>query len=298
MLAFSVVAALKSHATGDSFQFHSLPQKCCGVQGSVSRHSVAQALIVLVGRRRSWFLGSCFHWLLSTNTHTTYRAMSDCWDLIAAAVGICVSVRSSACFWPVLKRQRSRSPGRCIFWQSTRKCTLGAVRRPFEWRRSGEEMVVTLSRVFAASRTYAPWHKREKRKKNRKQHIVHRRQERPHHADRTTSRPLCEVNRRRARLVLRWGTTCEALMLFLFAPFFFAFFFRVISVLAYVLSRQTLCVCPLALLVSLVASFSFCRPMRTQATVEDRGQCRGSIDPLRRVAGVEKCSKEREIEEE
>ncbi|CAN0570376.1 unnamed protein product, partial [Ectocarpus sp. 12 AP-2014] len=44
-------------------------------------------------------------------------------------------------------------------------------------------------------------------------------QERPYHADRTTSRPLCEVKRRRARLVLRWGTTWEALVLFLFPTF-------------------------------------------------------------------------------
>ena len=36
------------------------------------------------------------------------------------------------------------------------------------------------------------------------------------HVDCTTSRPLCEVKRRRARLVLRWGTTWEALVLFLF----------------------------------------------------------------------------------
>ena len=45
-------------------------------------------------------------------------------------------------------------------------------------------------------------------------------QERPYHVDRTTSRPLCEVKRRRARLVLRWGTTWEALVLFfcLLAP--------------------------------------------------------------------------------
>ncbi|CAN0388414.1 unnamed protein product, partial [Scytosiphon promiscuus] len=42
-------------------------------------------------------------------------------------------------------------------------------------------------------------------------------QERPYHVDRTTSRPLCEVKRRRARLVLRWGTTWEALVLFLFS---------------------------------------------------------------------------------
>ena len=41
-------------------------------------------------------------------------------------------------------------------------------------------------------------------------------QERPYHVDRTTSRPLCEVKRRRARLVLRWATTLEALVLFLF----------------------------------------------------------------------------------
>ena len=41
-------------------------------------------------------------------------------------------------------------------------------------------------------------------------------QERPYHVECTTSRPLCEVKRRRARLVLRWGTTWEALVLFLF----------------------------------------------------------------------------------
>ncbi|CAN0234029.1 unnamed protein product, partial [Laminaria digitata] len=45
---------------------------------------------------------------------------------------------------------------------------------------------------------------------------LHRDQERPYHVDRNTSRPLCEVKRRRARLVLRWGTTWEALVLFLF----------------------------------------------------------------------------------
>ncbi|CAN0570978.1 unnamed protein product, partial [Laminaria digitata] len=39
--------------------------------------------------------------------------------------------------------------------------------------------------------------------------------ERPYQVDRTTSRLLCEVKRRRARLVLRWGTTWEALVLFL-----------------------------------------------------------------------------------
>ena len=40
-------------------------------------------------------------------------------------------------------------------------------------------------------------------------------QERPYHVECTTSRPLCEVKWRRARLVLRWGTTWEALVLFL-----------------------------------------------------------------------------------
>ncbi|CAN0576027.1 unnamed protein product, partial [Ectocarpus sp. 12 AP-2014] len=40
-------------------------------------------------------------------------------------------------------------------------------------------------------------------------------QERPYHADRTTSRLLCEVKLRRAGLVLRWGTTWEAPVLFL-----------------------------------------------------------------------------------
>ena len=44
-------------------------------------------------------------------------------------------------------------------------------------------------------------------------------EERPYHVDRTTSRPLCEVKRRRARLVLRWGTTWEALVLLPFSFF-------------------------------------------------------------------------------
>ena len=40
-----------------------------------------------------------------------------------------------------------------------------------------------------------------------------------YHVDRTTSRLLCDVKRRRARLVLRWGTPWEALVLFLFSFF-------------------------------------------------------------------------------
>ena len=40
------------------------------------------------------------------------------------------------------------------------------------------------------------------------------RQERPYHDDSTASRLLSEVKHRRARLVLRWGTTLESLVLF------------------------------------------------------------------------------------
>ncbi|CAM9501487.1 unnamed protein product, partial [Sphacelaria rigidula] len=36
---------------------------------------------------------------------------------------------------------------------------------------------------------------------------------RPYHVDSTTTRPLCEVKRYRARLVLRSGITWEALVL-------------------------------------------------------------------------------------
>ncbi|CAM9868096.1 unnamed protein product, partial [Sphacelaria rigidula] len=41
-------------------------------------------------------------------------------------------------------------------------------------------------------------------------------QEWPYHVDSTTSRPLCEFKRCQARKVLGWGTTWEALVLFLF----------------------------------------------------------------------------------
>ena len=44
-------------------------------------------------------------------------------------------------------------------------------------------------------------------------------QERPYHDDSTASRLLSEVKHRRARLVLRWGTTLESLVLFFFLPF-------------------------------------------------------------------------------
>ena len=47
-------------------------------------------------------------------------------------------------------------------------------------------------------------------------------QERPYHSDSTASRLLSEVKHCRARLVLRWGTTLESLVLFFcfFASFF------------------------------------------------------------------------------
>ncbi|KAL7441501.1 hypothetical protein ACHAXH_007761, partial [Discostella pseudostelligera] len=41
-------------------------------------------------------------------------------------------------------------------------------------------------------------------------------QERPYHGDSTASRLLSEVKHRRARLVLRWGTTLESLVFFAF----------------------------------------------------------------------------------
>ncbi|KAL7450845.1 hypothetical protein ACHAWC_002697, partial [Mediolabrus comicus] len=40
--------------------------------------------------------------------------------------------------------------------------------------------------------------------------------ERPYHSDSTASRLLSEVKHCRARLVLRWGTTLESLVLFFF----------------------------------------------------------------------------------
>jgi hypothetical protein len=46
----------------------------------------------------------------------------------------------------------------------------------------------------------------------------HERQERPYNDDNTASRPLCEVKHRLARLVLRWGTTLESLVLFFLVP--------------------------------------------------------------------------------
>ena len=44
-------------------------------------------------------------------------------------------------------------------------------------------------------------------------------QDGPYHSDSTASRLLSEVKHRRARLVLRWGTTLESLVLFFFFLF-------------------------------------------------------------------------------
>ena len=49
------------------------------------------------------------------------------------------------------------------------------------------------------------------------------RQERPYHSDSTASRLLSEVKHCRARLVLRWGTTLESLVLF-FCSFLLAWY--------------------------------------------------------------------------
>ncbi|KAL7446144.1 hypothetical protein ACHAXH_008837 [Discostella pseudostelligera] len=46
-------------------------------------------------------------------------------------------------------------------------------------------------------------------------HSCRSEQERPYHCDSTASRLLSEVKHSRARLVLRWGTTLESLVLFL-----------------------------------------------------------------------------------
>ena len=52
-------------------------------------------------------------------------------------------------------------------------------------------------------------------------------QERPYHSDSTASRLLSEVKHCRARLVLRWGTTLESLVLF------FCFFVRLVAAIWY-----------------------------------------------------------------
>ncbi|KAL7436887.1 hypothetical protein ACHAXM_005690 [Skeletonema potamos] len=51
-----------------------------------------------------------------------------------------------------------------------------------------------------------------------------RNQERPYHSDSTASRLLSEVKHCRARLVLRWGTTLESLVLFFW---FFTFWCKI-----------------------------------------------------------------------
>ncbi|KAL7433907.1 hypothetical protein ACHAXM_003793, partial [Skeletonema potamos] len=55
--------------------------------------------------------------------------------------------------------------------------------------------------------------------------------ERPYHSDSTASRLLSEVKHCRARLVLRWGTTLESLVLF----FWFWSFLCVLTLCTYLL---------------------------------------------------------------
>ena len=67
-------------------------------------------------------------------------------------------------------------------------------------------------------------------------------QERPYHSDSTASRLLSEVKHCRARLVLRWGTTLESLVLF---------FCNILKILINCIFLQTFCLyltnlfCPL-----------------------------------------------------
>ncbi|KAL7457961.1 hypothetical protein ACHAWC_009972, partial [Mediolabrus comicus] len=64
-------------------------------------------------------------------------------------------------------------------------------------------------------------------------------QERPYHSDSTASRLLSEVKHCRARLVLRWGTTLESLVLFfLFFTFHTSFLFDYIMM--YLCNRDDL----------------------------------------------------------
>ena len=63
-------------------------------------------------------------------------------------------------------------------------------------------------------------------------------QERPHHSDSTASRLLSEVKHCRARLLLRWGTTLESLVLFFLTFYPSSFFSFLPPVLRPVASSQ------------------------------------------------------------
>ena len=54
-------------------------------------------------------------------------------------------------------------------------------------------------------------------------YLIPTHQERPYHSDSTASRLLSEVKHCRARLVLRWGTTLESLVLFFCFLLLFAY---------------------------------------------------------------------------
>jgi hypothetical protein len=60
-------------------------------------------------------------------------------------------------------------------------------------------------------------------------------QERPYHNDSTASRLLSEVKHCRARLVLRWGTTLESLVLFFCLFHLYLFFTSIIWLLCLLL---------------------------------------------------------------
>ena len=71
--------------------------------------------------------------------------------------------------------------------------------------------------------------------------VSHFRQERPYHSDSTASRLLSEVKHCRARLVLRWGTTLESLVLFFCIFFVFPITPSVLQPLRFGLAQYYLC---------------------------------------------------------
>lgn len=78
-------------------------------------------------------------------------------------------------------------------------------------------------------------------------------QERPYHSDSTASRLLSEVKHCRARLVLRWGTTLESLVLFFYSYPFANIFVTSLLFYFYLLSSLIIfCFARLVILCSLI----------------------------------------------
>lgn len=78
-------------------------------------------------------------------------------------------------------------------------------------------------------------------------------QERPYHSDSTASRLLSEVKHCRARLVLRWGTTLESLVLFFCSYPFANIFVTSLLFLSYLLSALIIfCFARLVILCSFI----------------------------------------------